>query len=576
MELEIMNPVVEKTITTYKEMSMSRKIALGIFAMAVVAGFTTMFIWANKTQFKAAYTGLSKDDAALVVDQLKTSNTPYRLTGDGTTVMVPEDIVYDVRLTMAKEGIPKGGGVGYEIFDQNDFGTTEFVQKINKTRAIQGELARTIAAFNEVKTARVMIVMPKDSVFVEEIKQPSASILLELISDLEKEKVAAIAHLVASSIQDLTPKLVTIVDTAGRILFEGKSEEEQVKISAQNFADAQYKYKVRYEENLTKRIQTMLERIVGKDKAIVRVTSEMDFSKNSMNEEIYDPFERGGEFVRSRKNRAEKINSDSQQIPTPSSVNPIVGDENLEGELNNELVDKKDDTFNYEISKRIRETKKPMAVLSRVSVAAVVDGKYEKKTDENGNQKTVYVPRSNEEMKQFENIVIKAMGYNENRSDQVSMECFPFASIGQLEVEPALTGLKMVQKEYGRIIANLLLVVLLFLLVIRPIIKTVKEIKTSVEQETLPSPDDLALLETEEKELEFIKMDAKQQKEHLDIMTQDQKKGYIKGMSAPERASYLTNMSASEKARYYANRDFDKTVNILKDWISETQEEGEE
>ena len=416
-----------------------------------------------------------------------------------------------------------------------------------------------------------MIVMPKDSVFAGEIKKPSASILLELSADLEKEKVAAIAHLVASSIQDLTPKLVTIVDTAGRILFEGKSQEEQAEIKAQNFAEAQYKYKVRYEENLSKQIQTMLERIVGKDKAIVRVTSEMDFSKNRINEEIYDPFEIGGDFVRSRKNRREKITSATEQSPTPSSVKPIIGDENLAKEQNNELVDKTDDTYNYEISKRVRETRKSMAVLTRLSVAAVVDGKYENRTDESGNQKKVYVPRSAEEMKQFENIVIKAMGYNENRRDQLIMECFPFASIAQIERQPAVTGLKMVQKEYGRTIANLLLVILLFLLVIRPIIKTVKEIKTSVDQESLPGPEDFDLLEDEEPE--FINMDAAQQKEYLDLMTEKQKENFIKKMKASERASYLANMSVNEKARYYANKDFYKTVNILKGWISETEEE---
>ncbi|RLC06442.1 MAG: flagellar M-ring protein FliF [Deltaproteobacteria bacterium] len=568
-----MNPVIERIITTLKELPLSRKIALGVFAMVLVAGFSTLFVWANKTQFDVAYKGLSKDDAASVVDKLKESNTPYRLTGDGTTIMVPEDIVYDVRLSMAKEGIPKGGGVGYEIFDKTEFGTTEFVQKINKKRAIQGELARTISAFDEVKTARVMIVLPKDSVFVEEIKKPSASILLELNTDLEKENITAIAHLVASSIQDLTPKLVTIVDTTGRILFEGKSEEEQAKITAQNFADAQYKYKVRFEENLTKRIQTMLERIVGTDKAIVRVTSEMDFSKNDMNEEIYDPFERGGEFTRSRKNRAEKVITASQEVPTPSSVNPIVGDEGLAGDQNNERVNKSDDTVNYEISKRIRETQKPMAVLNRLSVAAVVDGKYEFKTDENGNKSRVYVPRSPAEMKQFEDIVVKAMGYNEDRSDQVSMECFPFASIAEIEAEPALTGLKMVQKEYGRTIANLLLVLLLFLFVIRPIVKTVKDIKTTVDQEALPGPEDRALIEEEEKEPEFIEMDGKQQKEYLELLPDDQKEAFLKEMNNRERNSYFTNMSVNEKAKYYARKDLYKTVNILKGWISEVEEE---
>ena len=202
---------------------------------------------------------------------------------------------------MAKDGIPKGSGVGFEIFDKTDFGTTEFVQKINQRRAIQGELARTIRAFDEVKDARVMIVFPKDSVFVEETKKPSASILLELKSELTEDKVAAVAHLVASAIEDLTPKLVTIVDTTGRILFEGKSEEEKARIDTRNLADSQYKYKMRYETTLSERIQTMLERIVGKDKAIVRVTAEMDFSTSSTNEEIYDPFERETNFVRSKQ-----------------------------------------------------------------------------------------------------------------------------------------------------------------------------------------------------------------------------------------------------------------------------------
>jgi flagellar M-ring protein FliF len=567
-----MNPVIERMITKLKELSLSKKIGLGLFVMVLVAGFTTLFIWTNKTQFRAAYSGLTKQDASSVVEILKVSNTPYRLTVDGTTIMVPEDIVYDVRLTMAKEGIPKGGGVGYEIFDKSEFGTTEFVQKINKKRALQGELARTITSFDEVKSARVMIVLPKDSVFVEETKQPSASILLELNSDIAKENVTAIAHLVASSVQDLTPKLVTIVDTAGRILFEGKSEAEQARIDADNLADAQYQYKVRYEENLTKRIQTMLERIVGKDKAIVRVTSEMDFSKNDMNEEIYDPFERGGEFIRSRKNKAEKITQSTEDMGIPSSVNPITDENNL-GEMTYEKVNKSSDTLNYEISKRIRETRKPMAVLNRLSVAAVIDGKYEFKVDEQGKRQRVYLPRPAEEMKQFEDIVVKAMGYNEDRRDQVSMECFPFASIGDMELAaPALTGWRMVQNEYGRLIANLLLVLVLFLFVIRPIIKTVKDIKVTVEQEALPVPDDIELLGEEEKEPEFAQMDGNQQKEFLEMMTEAQKEAFLNKMKVSERALYIGNMSDSEKAKYYAHKDLFKTVNIIKGWISETEE----
>ncbi|WP_321414112.1 flagellar basal-body MS-ring/collar protein FliF [uncultured Desulfobacter sp.] len=571
-----MNPVAEKIITMVKEMSMVRKVLLSGLVLVVVAGFITMFVWANQTPYKVAYSGLSQEDAAAVVEMLKSAKTPYRLTGDGTTIMVPEPMVYDVRLTMAKEGIPKGTGVGYEIFDKSEFGTTEFVQKINKKRALQGELARTIAAFEAVKDAKVMIVLPKESVFVEETKQPSASILLELIDDLEKEEVAAIAHLVASSIQDLTPKLVTIVDTAGRILFEGKSEEEQARIDAENLADAQYQYKVRFEENLTRRIQTMLERIVGADKAIVRVTSEMDFSKNNMNEEIYDPFERGGEFIRSRKNRAEKIVQLDKEVGIPSSVNPITDEKQAANETR-ERVNKSDDTVNYEISRRVRETQKPMAELTRLSVAAVIDGKYEFQADDNGETKRVYMPRSAEEMQQFQSIVTRAMGYNEERNDQVSMECFPFASIDDMQgTQEKLTGWRMVQKEYGRLIANLLLVFVLFLFIIRPIIKTVRDIKVTVEQEALPSPEELAQLEAKDKEIAFIDMDADQQREFFEMMSEEQKEDFIQRMTGAERNAYLTNMSDQEKARYYAERDLFRTVNIIKGWLSDIEEEEED
>jgi flagellar M-ring protein FliF len=205
-------------------------------------------------------------------------------------------------------------------------------------------------------------------------------------------------------------------------------------------------------------------------------------------------------------------------------------------------------------------------------VAAVVDGKYELKTDENGNRQKVYVPRTAEEMKQFEDIVIKAMGYNEERSDQVSMECFPFASIAEIETEPVSTGWKMVQKEYGRTIANLLLVLLLFLFVIRPIIKTVKEIKTTVELEALPGPEEPGLIEEAEKEPVFMEMDGKQQKEYLEMLTEDQRDGFLKKMTTAERAVYLANMPVNDKAKYYAEKDLSKAVNILKGWISEAEE----
>ncbi len=569
-----MNPVIEKILETLKGLTLVRKISIGVLILVIVAGFTTMFLWANKTKFRTAYKDLSKQDAAEIVFRLKDTSVPYRLEDSGTTILVPEKQVYEVRLAMAKDGIPKGGGVGYEIFDKTEFGTTEFVQKINKKRAVQGELARTISAFDVVKSARVMIVFPKDSVFVEESKKPSASVLLELVGELDEEKRAAIAHLVASSVQDLTPKSVTIVDTAGRILFEGKTEEEKAKIEAKNLADAQYQYKLRYEKNMSDRIQTMLERIVGKDKAIVRVTAEMDFSKDDVSEEIYDPYERGTEFIRSRKSRSENVKNNTGEVSIPSSVNPIVPpNQSNTGKDAGELISKNADTLNFEISKRVREQKKPMVIVKRVSVAAVVDGRYEVKNDQNGKAKKVYNQRPANEMRQFKDIVVKAMGFNESRDDQVTVECFPFTSIVAMEQsEEVLTGWRKIQKENGRAIANMLIVFLLFLFVIRPILKTIRAVKSNIDQEELDRLEQESLKE-EEGEPKFIEFTGPQQKEYLDSMEPEERAKYIANMSAAEKSSYLANMALIDKAEYYAELNFDKSVNILKGWLSEREEE---
>jgi len=572
-----MNPFFEQVVKIYKEMSLYKKIALGTVILAMTSGFITMFVWANKVEFKAAYTELSEEDASTIVSKLKENKTPYKLQNGGKTILVPEPMVYEVRLSMAKEGIPKGSGVGYEIFDKTDFGTTEFVQKVNKLRAIQGELARTIRAFEEVKDAKVMIVLPKDSVFVEETKKPSASILLELKADLDDEKVAAIAHLVSSAIEDLTPELVTIVDTTGRILFEAKTmEEKKAQQKVQDLAETQYKYKERYEIDLASRIETMLERIVGKDKAIVRVVSEMDFTTSSINEEIYDPLERNSEFVRSKKELSEAATKSTADKGTPSSVNPITKeDPNAPKTL--EDVKKTDNTVNYELSRKVSETVKPMAVIKRVSVAAVIDGKYEYKTDETGNRIRTYVPRSAEEMKQFTDVVGKAVGYNEEREDQVSMESFPFASIDEMgKGEPDLKGWRFVQKEYGRTIANVLLIILLFLFVIRPIIKTAKDIQTSAEQAALPQPEPKDLLEQppeeEEPEPSFVELDPQEQKDILSAMSPDERDAFITSLSSADREVYLSSIKISEKAFYLAKSDIERSANIIKGWLSEVEE----
>ncbi len=269
-----MKETVAEFIQQIKNMPVSRKIVYAAVIFFIIAGSTSVFLWANKAEYKKVYSNLSTDDVVAMVERLKKQKIPYQLNRDETTILVPSDVIHKARLMLASEGLPRGGGVGFEIFDKTDFGTTEFVQHLNYQRALQGELARTIKEIDQVKDARVLIVMPKDSVFVEDTKSPSASVFLKLKEKLGNDKVQAVIHLVASAIEGLTPDLVTVIDSNGKVLSNGMPGDESSEINSQ------LTYKLEYEKNMAGRIQTMLEGIVGVGKALVRVTADMDFLKS--------------------------------------------------------------------------------------------------------------------------------------------------------------------------------------------------------------------------------------------------------------------------------------------------------
>ncbi len=505
---------------------------MGVVLLLVITGFTGMFFWANKIDFQTLYTNLSPEEAAEIVDKLKEQRIPYHLAANGSAIQVPAEKMYDVRLTLAGSGIPRGGTVGFEIFEETNFGASEFVQKLNYQRALQGELARTIREFREVLDARVMIVMPKESVFVEESRSPSASVLLKLSSNFSQEKITAVVNLVSSAVEGLSPDRVTVVDTNGKVLSKGVSEDE--KIGAK--AGTQFDYKIAYEQNLTGRIQTMLERIVGEGKAIVRVIADMDFDQVDINEEIYDP---DTQVVRSMQNVLENSDRKSAPAGSVSSVNPIVPSGVSAGTVRetSDTNQRKNETINYEISKTTRRTVKPSARIKRVSVAAVLDGNYVFETDNKGNQIRKYIARSQSELDQFAAIVKKAMGYDSDREDQVTVDSFPFSYMEDMNLaEPSGFKWKTLVKEYGKILAYTLLIILIFLFIVRPVKKTLTEIISLPEQRALPSP----------------------------------KSG--KELPAPGVRGSLPDpeeMSTREKASLLAKQDIEKATNQIRGWLNE-------
>jgi len=466
--------------TILVQMPLSRKIAVSALLFVVITLFGGIIFWSNMVEYRSLYTGLSPEDASQVVTRLKDLKVPYKLENGGTGVSVPAEKLYDLRLSMASEGLPKGGGVGFEIFNKTEFGTTEFVQKLNFQRALQGELARTIREIEEVRDARVLIVMPKDSVFVEETKPPSASVLLKLRKTLPQSQVNAIVHLVASSVESLTPDRVTVVDSRGKILSSGMPEDADKQL-----LNSQLSYKLAYERNVTQRIQSMLERIVGQGKCIVRVTVDMDFSRVDVSEELYDP---DGQVVRSRQNVSEKSDKTNVGPEKISSVNPLA---DLDANQRTESQERNDDTINYEISRTTRRTTRPLGEVTRLSVAAVLDGTYITETAEDGTRTRKYQPRSPEEMTLFSTIVRQAMGYSADREDQVSVESMPFTMEEGWEVEKApLTGVEKLVEDYGKIGINLLAVLLIFLFVVRPLIRTLRDVGEREADDLLEEEDE--------------------------------------------------------------------------------------
>ncbi|NVM57372.1 MAG: flagellar M-ring protein FliF [Desulfobacterales bacterium] len=478
-----MRAIIEQFGAAFGGMPASKKIYMVVVLGLLVAGFVVMFRWANKVDHQLLYSNLSPDDAGNIASKLREQRIPYKLASGGSAILVPAEKVYELRLALANDRLPAGGHVGFEIFDKTDFSTTEFVQRINYQRALQGELARTISAFREVENARIIVVMPKDSLFVEDTIPPSASVLLKLRSGLSPDKVAGIVHLVASAVEGLAPEQVTVVDTTGKVLFKGPGQADQAALITSNKLD----YQRQVETGISGRVQTMLEGIVGTGKAIVRVSSDIDFEQIDFTEEKYDP---DSSVIRSQQRRSESSEKGGANVSAARVKNPNQGAAPLQGADTRTRSQKEDEMVNYEINRVARHVIKPSGTIKRLSVAAAVDGTYEVDTAEDGSRTKKYIPRSTKELQDFEKIVKRAMGFDADRGDQVYVSSFPF-SISPV-LEPGVEGVEAVEvsgtdwlalgRRHLKPVVNFVLVILVFLFVVRPLLKSIKGIGTSVER----------------------------------------------------------------------------------------------
>ncbi|MEI7638372.1 MAG: flagellar basal-body MS-ring/collar protein FliF [Syntrophus sp. (in: bacteria)] len=422
-------------------------VASGLISLAAIAA---MVHFSGQIDYQTLYSNLSSEDAASIVGKLQEKKIPYKINPSGDAITVASDKIPELRMELAASGLPRGGNIGFEIFDQKSIGATEFEQKLNYRRAIQGELARTINSLEEIQQSRVHIAFAKDTLFIDQQQKSTAAVTVKLKTgkSLRQNQIDGIGHLVASSVEGLRFEDVMVVDSKGNILSRGHDETKLSQLS-----NSQMEYQRNVERNLTSQIQTMLENVVGKGKAVVRVTADLDFRITEKTEETYDS---ENPVVRSTQKQSDKAVSTSGAAKV-GATSGAPGQEK----------DKLDEVTNYEINKVVNKTVMPVGEIKKLSIAVVVDGIYTK----NDKGLETYQERSKKEIDSLDDLVRKSAGFNAARGDQVILTSMSFT---KQDLDAALSNIPWHERltpfvPVAKYLALLTAIGLLFLFVIRPL-----------------------------------------------------------------------------------------------------------
>lgn len=397
-------------------LSTTQKIIIGVVAGGVFIALILLIVSSSTSDFAVLYSGLPPEDAGRIVEYLKESGVKYKLSSGGGTVMAPSDRVYELRMELASKGVPQGAGVGFELFDKTNFGATDFTQKVNYARALQGELARTIMALNPVELARVHIVIPEERLFSEQQKPTTASIVLKLKPGayILDAQVRGVVNLAAGAVQGLSPEFITVVDTDGNMLWRGGGGSGSLAQGPSTGAltTAQLEAKMSFEQEMQRRVETMLDRALGIGKAVVRVYADINFDSTERASEIYQPVAGGLGIPIAEQTTEEQRRSDgpvaSGVAGTPTNVEgyPVVTGA-AGGKSDYTRTDR---TINYEVSKVVEKAVIAPGKVERISVATVVDGTLTQDRQESIRQ-----------------VISAAVGIRPERGDEIAITGMEFA-----------------------------------------------------------------------------------------------------------------------------------------------------
>ncbi|MGD2064740.1 MAG: flagellar basal-body MS-ring/collar protein FliF [Nitrospirota bacterium] len=468
-----MESFFENLLQLIRDMPPARRVTLIVVGVTSIAFLLGVGYWGSRPQYQLLYAGLEPDAASAVLEELRGAKVPYELGDGGRSVFVPSEQVYDLRLDLAGKGLPAGGKDGLELFDRSAMGATRFMQEVNYQRALQNELVRSITQIRGLRGARIHIVSPKESLFVEDREQARASVILNVDPNqrLKADQVKAIGHLVAGAIKGLEPQRVAIVDSNGNVLQNGEPDDASTAVLSADQMSQQFAL----EKELKGRIEGMLAPVVGPDNVVARVAAKLNFQRQESTSEVYDP---DATAIRSQHRRNQ---ANSRTAITSGGVAGV--DANLPGrgdandQQQQEGTSDSEETVNYEITKTVTRTVVPVGEIEHLSVAVLVDGTYKQVAGADGKKPaTEYVPRTAEEVARFTALVKRAVGFDADRGDEVEVVSLPFAN-EEVVAAPELPGWQAVLPVIlaaARYLPVAIFFVLFFLFFVRPLMEQVR------------------------------------------------------------------------------------------------------
>ena len=548
----------------YAKLSKEQKIIIAAAVVGIVAFLIFLVVYTANKSVKGSYVTLfetlSDSDAAKVIAQLEKDGVKYEIGADNV-IKVPKEVVYKERIAIAAQGIPKNNGVGFELFDKQEFGATNFDQQIKHLRALEGELARTITALSPVERATVSLALPKETLFVSKQVDPTASVMVELVEGraLSTKQIRGIKNLVAAAVPRLKPDNVMLVSSEGVTLGDNDEMSQMGELSL-----VQQRYKLKEEKKLQQKIVDVIAPFVGgDDKVVSQVSIEFDFSQKSSTSETYDP----ENVVRSEQTSEEKREGlQPEQIGgvpgTVSNIGPVKG---LKSQKTVEKYTKNTGTTNYEVGKTVSTTKSQFARIKRITAAVVVDGKYKHKLDKDGNptDELEYVPLDATDLKALDSLASRSIGIDPERGDQISVQNLQFERAAVRAPDGAsqiVTFTKTYISPFADFFKYMFVLILLFILykkVIAPFADKMLEI--SREDEELEAPK----LEFEDDEgedlIEKVQSMRKKVEEQL-------------GMTSNLNEDELKHEVILEKVRTMAEDSPEEIASLLQALLSEEAE----